>query len=355
MPVPIANVQWGHDGSAMKFLNKLKYLLKQTQFPHVVRYDLSTPQGKSLVRITTQHAYTGSEERLYRIYVPPGYRAAQPLPLVMVLHGCNQDHLDIQTISQFDLTADRHNFIVVYPFVTRYPDMRASNCWGWWRPEHITPGSGEVADLASIVDEVRSEFSINTRRIHIAGVSAGGCMVVAALIAYINRFASGAAVAALAYGEGPRAIIPFSLSGKRHYQPLKKTVALMRKIRNNDRTVPPLLIVHSHGDRSVHTQAAENLRDSWLSYFGAGLKLIKQEEQHSTHGTPWVHTRYRRRFGSSIVETIFLHGLAHGWYGGAPGKFSFPMAPSTAELMWNFFDRHPLSADTKLPDIKPKT
>lgn len=331
----------------MKFLNKLKSLLKHIQPPRAQSRNLSTAQGKSLVRVSTQHAYTGSEERLYRIYVPPGYRTDQPLPLVMVLHGCKQDHLDIQAISAFDLVADRHNFIVVYPFVTRYTDIRTHNCWGWWRPEHITPGSGEVADLANIVDEVRSEFAINARRIHIAGVSAGGCMAVAALIVYSNRFASGAAVAALAYGEGPRAIIPLSLSGKRHYQPLKNTVALMSRIRNHDRTAPPLLIVHSHGDRSVHTQAAENLRDSWLSYFGADMKLIKHEEHHSTHGTPWIHTRYRRRFGSSIVETIFLHGLAHGWYGGAPGKFSFPMAPPSAELMWDFFSRHPLNTDIK--------
>lgn len=332
----------------MNFFKKLKSLLKQVQrHPHARSLSLTTAQGQSLVRVSTQHTYAGSEERLYRIYVPPAYHSDQPLPLVMVLHGCNQDHLDIQAISQFDLAADTHNFIAVYPFVTRYPDMRARNCWGWWRPEHITPGSGEVEDLAKIIDEVRSEFVIDTRRIHIAGVSAGGCMAVAALIVHTTRFASGASVAALAYGEGPRAIIALSLSGKRHYQPLKKTVALMRKIRNNDRTVSPLLIVHSHDDRAVHTQAAENLRDSWLSYFGAGIKLIKQEEQHSTHGTPWIHTRYRRRFGNSIVETIFLHGLAHGWYGGAPGKFSFPMAPPSAELMWDFFSRHPLNTDIK--------
>lgn len=338
----------------MKFFKQLKLLFKQSQTPQVEHDDLPTPQGECLVRVSTQYAYTGSEERLYRIYVPSGYHSEQPLPLVMMLHGCNQDHLDIQAISQFDLAADKHNFIVVYPFVTRYPDMRAQNCWGWWRPEHITPGSGEVEDLARIIDEVRAEFAIDTRRVHIAGVSAGGCMAVAALIVHTNRFASGAAVAALAYGEGPRAIISFSLSGKRHYQPLKKTVALMRKIRNNDRTASPLLIVHSHGDRAVHTQAAENLRDSWLSYFGTGIKLIKQEEQHSTYGTPWTHARYRRRFGGSIVETIFLHGLAHGWYGGASGKYSFPMAPSTAELMWDFFNRHPLNGDAKPSDIPPQ-
>jgi poly(hydroxyalkanoate) depolymerase family esterase len=331
----------------MNFFNRLKSVLKHTRHRQTVRRNPSMAQGESLVRVSAPHTYPGSTERLYRIYVPPGYRPDKPLPLIMVLHGCLQDHLDIQAISQFDLVADQHKFIVVYPFVTRYTDLRTHNCWGWWRPEHITPGRGEVADLDHIVDEVRSEFSIDARRIHIAGVSAGGCMAVAALTALTNRFASGAAVAALAYGEGPRAIISLSLSGKRHYQPVKKTVALMSKVRDNDRTVPPLLVVHSDGDRSVHTQAAENLRDSWLGYFGSGLKLIKQEEQHSTHGTPWLHTRYRLRFGGSIVETIFLHGLAHGWYGGAPGRFSYPLAPPLAELMWDFFSRHPLNTIAK--------
>ncbi len=62
----------------------------------------------------------------------------------MVLHGCQQYHEDIRAISNFDAIADRAGFIVVYPSVTSYRDIRLENCWGWWMAKEIRPGGGEV-------------------------------------------------------------------------------------------------------------------------------------------------------------------------------------------------------------------
>jgi poly(hydroxyalkanoate) depolymerase family esterase len=328
----------------MKFWKRFKLPLQQWRRE-------SKQQGQIFDRISAQQNYSGSQKRQYRVYVPARYNRHNPMPLVMLLHGCLQTHLDIQAVSEFDGAAERHGFIVVYPFVTRYTDIRARNCWGWWREKHIAPGSGEVADLWQIATEVCAEFSIDSRRIHIAGLSSGGCMAVAALTVHVNRFASGAVVAALAYGESPRAVIAKPFVKTRQYKTIAETAALMEKVRVNDRTVTPLFVIHSRDDSAVHIQAAENLRDSWLEYFGAGIKLLNRESTDITHCTRWIHTRYGKRFENSMVETLFLEGLGHGWYGGAPGKFSFPAAPPTAELMWNFFKRHALvSSVVNAPD-----
>jgi poly(hydroxyalkanoate) depolymerase family esterase len=321
----------------MKIFKRVKRLFKQRK-PRIK----TEPLGKAFDRESEKQRYPGSQKRQYRVYLPTGYRNNRPAPLVMVLHGCLQDHLAIQAISDFDAVAEQHDFIVVYPFVTRYTDIRTRNCWGWWRAKHISPGSGEVEDLWRIVEKVSAEFSIDARRIHIAGLSSGGCMAVAALTVHANRFASGAAVAALAYGETPSAIIKRPFATDRLYMSITETTALMEKARNHNRTAAPLFIVHSHDDDAVHIKAAENLRDSWLAYFSADMQPHIREHHHSTEGTPWVHTRYGKRFSNSIVETVFLHGPGHGWYGGAPGKFSYPTAPPTAELMWDFFSEHAL-------------
>ncbi len=308
----------------------------------------SSLRGEVHDRVSQKHAYPGSQNRHYRVYVPRGYCGSKPLPLVMVLHGCRQDHRDIQMISEFDRVADQHEFIVVYPFVTRYPDMRGRNCWGWWRPEQIKSGCGEVEDLWRIVTEVCAEFAVNRRRIHIAGLSSGGGMAVAALTVHPGRFASGAVVAGVPYGESASVVaLPYSTS--RRYKPIDRVVALMEKARRNDRTPVPICIVHSHNDDTVHIQAGENLRDSWLSYFGVEEKVVKRVEYKLTHGTPWAHTRYRRRFGRSVVETIFLEGPDHGWYGGAPGRFSYPSAPNISSMIWKFFKRHMLA----VPLVEP--
>ncbi|WP_179957520.1 extracellular catalytic domain type 1 short-chain-length polyhydroxyalkanoate depolymerase [Exilibacterium tricleocarpae] len=304
----------------------------------------SAPRGETHDRVSQRHDYPGSQSRHYSVYVPPGYRRDKPLPLVMVLHGCRQDHRDIQLVSDFDCVADRYNFIVVYPFVTRYTDLRARNCWGWWRPEQIKPGAGEVEDLWRIVGEVAGEFAIDQRRVHIAGLSSGGAMAVAALTVHAGRFASGAAVAGVPYGESASAVaLPYTLM--RRYRPLDTTVALMEKARDSDRTPAPICIVHSHNDDTVHIQAGKNLRDSWIEYFGPQKKLSKRKRKKSTHGVPWSHTRYGKRFGKSVVETIFLAGPDHGWYGGSPGRFSYPAGPDVSKLLWKFFRKHRLMSD----------
>ncbi|NCF37605.1 MAG: esterase, partial [Gammaproteobacteria bacterium] len=46
--------------------------------------------------------------------------------------------------------------------------------------------------------------------------------------------------------------------------------------------------------------------------------------------------------GKSVIETLFLQGPGHGWYGGNPGDFSFPEAPDIKRYIWKFFVSHPL-------------
>jgi poly(3-hydroxybutyrate) depolymerase len=136
-------------------------------------------------------------------------------------------------------------------------------------------------------------------------------------------------------------VVPPLFSDKRQYTPIGETLCLMRKVRSDERTSTPLFIVQAHGDTRVLMQSAINLRDVWLRYFGEGKTLITHTKNSATLGTGWVHTRYTKLMGDSEVETLFLDGLEHGWYGGAPGAFSYPDAPPLADMMWNFFRRHP--------------
>ncbi|HKJ51442.1 MAG TPA: PHB depolymerase family esterase, partial [Gammaproteobacteria bacterium] len=65
-------------------------------------------------------AYAGSRTRRYLVHVPRGKLNSRPRPLVLVLHGCRQDNRDIEQITGFNQLADRHGFLVAYPFVTSY-------------------------------------------------------------------------------------------------------------------------------------------------------------------------------------------------------------------------------------------
>ncbi len=264
----------------------------------------------------------------------------------MVLHGCRQTSADIRSVSNFDAVADREGFIVVYPFVTDYVGMRIRNCWGWWLDSEIRPGAGEVEDLWQIVEQVRSEVRVDNRRIHIAGLSSGGAMAVAAMVAHSDKIASGAVVAAVPYSETPRAVSYAARFGA-DFKPREQVVGAMKSVLGEHGRPSPILIVHSRDDPVVHIQAATNIRDSWAECFGIDGTRAMTDSSGTTGGAPWVHSRYREARKRSAIETLFIEGRGHGWYGGNPGKFSYPAAPDISRLMWRFFKRHPLYSGSR--------
>lgn len=286
-------------------------------------------------------AYARSRNRDYAIHLPPSYDPRRPLPLVMVLHGCQQRHRDIQRISGFDAVADRRGFAVVYPFVTSYAGWRLENCWGWWLRDQIRPGKGEVQDLWEIAEEVRSEFNIDPRRIHVTGLSSGGGMAIAALVAHPHRFASGAAVAGVPYSETAAAV---GLTRRTNgvFKAVPEVSEAMSAAMGERKRAVPVFIVHSHRDTTVHIRAAENIRDSWGHCFGVDTSEPSGVRSGATRGARWRYARYRGSDRRTLIETLFLEDGEHGWYGGRPGRFSHPDAPDISEMMWDFFRAHPL-------------
>ncbi len=287
-------------------------------------------------------AHSGSRDRRYRVHVPPGYNGRTPLPLVMVLHGCRQTHGDIQQISAFDEVADREGFLVVYPFVTSYVGLRNRNCWGWWLHTEIHSGAGEVEDLWQILREVQATYRVDRRRIHVAGLSSGAGMAVALMVARAGKIASGAAVAGVPYAETARAV-GFVRQFAGHFRPLDELVQEMDAEMGAKKRLVPIFIVHSHDDGTVNIRAARNLRDSWALCFDVDLQKRPGIRRGTVGATRWEHARHRGAHRRSAIETLFLEGVGHGWYGGRPGRYSYPQAPPVSEWLWRFFHANALS------------
>ena len=285
--------------------------------------------------------YPGSRTRHYLVHSPQASRTARPRPLVIVLHGCRQDHRDIEKITGFNDLADRHGFLVAYPFITSYRGLRNRNCWGWWFEREIHAGAGEVEDLWQIVEEIKTCYPVDARRIHVAGLSSGAGMAVAMMVAHADRIASGAAVAGMPYAERADAV-RHALNDQPVYRPIVATVAEMQDEMAERARPVPIQIVHSKDDDKVELRAAELLRDSWGHCFDIDIRDPYRIDQGRVGNTRWEHSRYRADGRKSVIETLFLEGPGHGWYGGNPGEFSFPEAPDIKRSIWRFFVSHPL-------------
>lgn len=271
--------------------------------------------------------------RQYRVYTPVGYDKTHAYPLVMVLHGCRQNHRSIQDICGFDAIADREQFIVVYPFVTSYSGLRTENCWGWWLSRQRQRGRGEVADLVQIACDVSNRYSVDRARWHICGLSAGAAMSIASLAAYGDVWRSGASVAGVPYGESMR-----SVAFSKHLPVRRKSVnTLVRMLKRQLITEPaPLMIIQSSADQIVGPKLGQNLRDVWiLAAKCRALPALSFTDK--TGAVMWQFDQYQDRSGQCRVAYLLMDKVEHGWSGGLPGNFSIPDAPNVSRLIIEYF------------------
>jgi hypothetical protein len=93
----------------------------------------------------------------------------------------------------------------------------------------------------------------------------------------------------------------------------------------------------------VPIRNAQNLRDSWIAYYGASATPADTADC-TTEGVACERTRFADADGRTVVETVFFNGppagRTHFWVGDDAGMFADPDGPSATEVLWNFFEQH---------------
>ena len=312
------------------------------------------PAGELIDHIFQKRTYEGSKDRQYSVFLPEGYQSGKALPLVVVLHGCNQTNRDIMKDTRFNELAETEKFIVVYPFITSYDGWRNTNCWGYWLDNEIHEGGGEVADIAGIIAEAENNYAIDSDRIHITGLSSGGAMATAVMVAYSEIIASGAPAAGIAYGETECAVrgVCFNFNYLDPYtwyywwtprfESTKETVHEMNSEMGDDKRLVPLLILHATGDPTVDITAARNNAAAWAALFHIDISKPVATEDGETKGVVWHYSHYGTYGNSSAIETHFSEYPRHAWLGDGKDSYADPNGPDWAAIAWSFFKAHPL-------------
>lgn len=197
--------------------------------------------------------------------------AKTPAPLVVVLHGCTQDADEVARQSGWNKLADQHGFIVLYPEQIFINNME--RCFNWFSSRDQKRDKGEPGSVMSMIRYMKNNFSIDTNRIYVTGLSAGGVLTTIMLSVYPEVFDKGAVFAGGPYGAARNVFDAyFAMIGMKakNQEEWKKCVTKQNPFFKGD--YPELAIFHGKKDPVANFNNGRQLAKQWTALHGIDFK-----------------------------------------------------------------------------------
>ena len=266
-------------------------------------------------------------QRAYKLYVPPGVNG-QARPLVVMLHGCTQDADDFAAGTAMNDAARKQGFYVLYPVQPR--ETNPQKCWNWFKHNHQQAGKGEPSILADMTRHVIAEYGIDTRRVYVAGLSAGGAMAAILADTYPQLYAAAGVHSGLAAGAAKD--LPSALSAM-------KGIGVRPGAASS--TPVPTIVFHGDRDSTVHPANAGAVV---AASAGADARVQSLRVSGANQGRDSTKRVYTNAQGKVLAEYWEVHGAGHAWAGGSPkGSYTDLSGPDATQEMLRFFFEHPLA------------
>jgi len=215
-------------------------------------------------------------------------------------------------------------------------------CWNWFNPKDQIRDEEEPSIIAGITRTLIAEFDIDSGRVYVAGLSAGGAMAAVMSATYPELYAATGIHSGLAYGSATDMASAFSAmhGTSAPAAPAHRTVRL-KMAHGRVRTI----VFHGASDQKVHPSNAEKI----FSESRAGLTGSTQETRQdgSARGRAYTRTMITDARGVPHVEYWAIEGLGHAWSGGSPeGSHTDQHGPDASREMLRFFLESPARPPT---------
>src|SRR5215472_15270853 len=145
--------------------------------------DIVPPGGQFVTGSYNNHAGVLG----YKLYIPSSYRG-QTLPLVVMLHGCTQTADDFAAGTRMNLIAEERGCFVAYP--EQPAAANPARCWNWFRRGDQQRGEGEPSLIAGVTQRVLHAYRVDSRRVYVAGLSAGAAAAAILGVSYPDLYAA---------------------------------------------------------------------------------------------------------------------------------------------------------------------
>ena len=268
----------------------------------------------------------------YRLYLPAVIPSRGSLPLLVMLHGCDQDAAAFAAGTRMNAIADIYRFMVLYPEQSR--SANRFRCWNWFSSAR---GESEAAMIVRLIDAVRTRHAIDARRIYLVGMSAGAAL--ARLLALHSPwlFAASAVHSGMMYRGAASALQ--AISAMRSGSPVSaEATAREWAAAGGKGPLVPLLVIHGERDTAVNPVNAQLIVAQTLALAAAfGEPLEARPEQWRSEGGRRFRIQDSCRGDQLRLRSCLIEELGHAWSGGDPAlPFNDAAGPHASEMIWEF-------------------
>ncbi|MEO6949436.1 MAG: PHB depolymerase family esterase [Ginsengibacter sp.] len=254
-------------------------------------------------------------KRKYIIYTPKNYDAQKNYPVVFNFHGGGMTAAEQMLYTQFNHTADKYGFIVVYP-------KGIKEDWNVGFGMSYKTGTDDIGFTEALLNQIEKDYKIDSKKVFATGLSRGGffCHRIAAELP--NRFSAIATVGAS----------------------LPDSVAYYNKSTTNI----SVLMVHGKADKVVDYEgkdggyySAMNSYKYWNKNTFTNEKMNKIDKVLNDNTSVDI---LKSSSGNKTVVLISIENGGHTWPGADDFNIGLPIGLTSKEInineyMWDFFNR----------------
>ncbi|MCC6071378.1 alpha/beta hydrolase family esterase [Massilia sp. GCM10020059] len=273
----------------------------------------------------------------YWLYMPPAV-PPQGIPLVIMLHGCDQNANAFAQGTRMNLIAEKQGYAVVYPQQSKASHPQA--CWKWY-DRATQEGGGDVGLIVGIVNTVTASHPIDRSRIYICGFSAGGAMAHIVALNHPGLIAAVGVHSSPLFGaaRGAVAAVKVMLHGD-----ARRAGPAILEVLDRQPGFPamPTILLHGESDRVVRPVNQSHLEQQALLLnrvpAGTTVDITSRERTSRTFAYRLRDIRLQRKL---LLRVVQISELKHAWSGGDDSLvFNSGPGPVSSKLLLDFFSRH---------------
>ncbi len=261
------------------------------------------------------------EKRKYIIYTPKSYNPndSKNYPLVFNFHGGGMSMAEQMLYTQMNKTADKHNFIVVYP-------KGIKEDWNVGFGMSYKKGTDDIGFIDSLTTKISKDYKINSKKIFATGLSRGGFFCYRIATELSHKFAAVATIGAT---------MPDSVA---IYNKGKNKIGVMIVHGTND------LIVDYHGKKNEYYSAL-NTYNYWKEQNSldqaAEKKIFLNKNKRDETSVEVLETSNKQQ----TVKILTINNGGHTWPGADDFNIGLPIGKTSSDInlnehIWTFFNTH---------------